>query len=501
MRASGILMPIASLPSKYGIGCFDKAAYKFVDTLAEAKQSYWQILPIGPTGYGDSPYQSFSTFAGNPYSIDLNELVERGYLTRRSLNKYDFGDNEAAIDYEKIYYAKFAALREAFDNSDVVNEQEFKDFCKEQKWLDDYALYMAVKNSFDGKSFAEWDDDIRTRQPEAVKEYRKKYREDYDFYCFLQYIFFDQWKRLKAYANEKGISIIGDIPIYVAYDSADCWANPELFELDEERNPIDVAGCPPDAFSATGQLWGNPLYKWDYHKKTGYKWWIERIRVCYQLYDVIRIDHFRGFDEYYAIPFGEETAVNGEWRPGPGIDLFKAIEKKLGKMRIIAEDLGFITDTVRELLEATGFPGMKVLQFAFDSREESDYLPHNYTANSVVYTGTHDNDTIQGWLKAIAKEDLKLAKNYMNLPKLDKENAHWDFICMAMRSVSDTCIIPIQDYLGLGSEARINTPSTVGSNWTWRMDKKGLDKKTIRKIALITKICGRCREAEESAQD
>ena len=262
-----------------------------------------------------------------------------------------------------------------------------------------------------------------------------------------------------------------------------------------------MAGCPPDAFSATGQLWGNPLYKWDYHKKTGYKWWIERIRVCYQLYDVIRIDHFRGFDEYYAIPFGEETAVNGEWRPGPGIDLFKAIEKKLGKMRIIAEDLGFITDTVRELLEATGFPGMKVLQFAFDSREESDYLPHNYTANSVVYTGTHDNDTIQGWLKAIAKEDLKLAKNYMNLPKLDKENAHWDFICMAMRSVSDTCIIPIQDYLGLGSEARINTPSTVGSNWTWRMDKKGLDKKTIRKIALITKICGRCREAEESAQD
>ncbi len=339
-------MPVASLPGKYGIGTFGEEAYKFVDMLALAGQGYWQILPLGPTGYGDSPYQSFSTFSGNPYFIDLEKLIEEGLLTKAECDKCDFGKDAGHVPYEKIYNSRFILLKKAFERADLKNNKAYKKFCnKNSFWLDDYALYMSVKNSFGGISFIEWDEAIRVRKPEAVKEYTAKFSEEIAFYKFLQFKFDEQWKALKKYANEKGIKIIGDIPIYVAFDSADTWANPELFQIDSTGYPIAVAGCPPDAFSATGQLWGNPLYDWKYHKSTGYKWWIARIRHCYEMYDMIRVDHFRAFDEYYSIPYGDETAEFGKWKKGPGIALFKAIKTELGELDMIAEDLGFITET------------------------------------------------------------------------------------------------------------------------------------------------------------
>lgn len=492
MRASGVLLPISSLPSNYGIGTFSKEAYRFVDQLQEAGQTYWQILPLGPTGYGDSPYQSFSTFAGNPYYIDLEALVEEGLLTREECDACDFGDNEKYIDYEKIYFARFDILRKAYERSNIRENQDFVEFTeKNAYWLDDYALYMAVKNKFEGKAWIEWDNDIRNRETKAIKAYKEELADEITFYQFQQYTFAKQWYNLKHYANEKGIKIIGDIPIYVAFDGSDSWSNPKLFQFDEEGMPVAVAGCPPDAFSETGQLWGNPLYDWEYHKKTGYKWWLQRVAYCFELYDVVRIDHFRGFDEYYSIPYGDETAVNGKWMPGPGYDLFKKLNTKLGDLDIIAEDLGFLTDTVLELLQQTGYPGMKILQFAFDSREESDYLPHNYTSNSIVYTGTHDNDTVRGWYEEIPECDKEFAKRYMNNATTPEEDIHWDFIRLAMGSVSDTCIIPLQDYLGLGTEARINVPSTLGTNWKWRMSKDEFKPEIIEKVKDMTKLYGR----------
>ena len=389
-------MPVFSLPSKYGIGCFSKEAYKFVDKLKKAGQSYWQILPLGPTGYGDSPYQSFSTFAGNPYYIDLKTLIKEGLLTKKECKAYDFGENDKEIDYEKIYRSRFKVLKKAYDRFE--KNEEFTSFINENDyWLEDYALYMAIKDRNNGVSWKEWEAPLRDRDEAALAQAREELAEEIDFYRFQQYEFDRQWKKLHAYANAQGVKIIGDIPIYVAFDSADTWASPKLFQFDENNNPTGVAGCPPDAFSATGQLWGNPLYNWEYHKETGYAWWIQRIAYCLKLYDVVRIDHFRGFDEYYAIPYGDETAVNGKWMPGPGMDLFRAIEAKLGRPEIIAEDLGFLTSSVLKLLEDSGFPGMKVLQFAFDARESSNYLPHTYPTNCVVYTGTHDNDTTRGW--------------------------------------------------------------------------------------------------------
>ena len=498
MRASGVLLPISSLPSNYGIGTFSKEAYKFVEQLKEAGQTYWQILPLGPTGYGDSPYQSFSTYAGNPYYIDLEALMEEGLLTKEECDACDFGDNENYIDYEKIYFARFDILRKAYERSNISENQDFIEFKEKNAfWLDDYALYMAVKNKFEGKAWIEWDTDIRMRENKAMKAYKEELADEITFYEFQQYTFAKQWKKLKDFANENGIKIIGDIPIYVAFDGSDAWSNPKLFQFDEDCKPVAVAGCPPDAFSETGQLWGNPLYDWDYHKKTGYKWWIQRVSYCFELYDVVRIDHFRGFDEYYSIPYGEETAVNGKWMPGPGYDLFKKLNSKLGDMDIIAEDLGFLTDTVLELLKDTGYPGMKILQFAFDPREESDYLPHNYTANSIVYTGTHDNDTVRGWYEVIPDEDKKFAAEYMNNEGTSEDEIHWDFIRLAMASVSDTCIIPLQDYLGLGSEARINTPSTLGNNWQWRMGKEDLTSEVIEKMNYMTKLYGRLKTEEE----
>nr|WP_296961556.1 4-alpha-glucanotransferase [uncultured Mediterraneibacter sp.] len=489
-RASGVLLPVFSLPSKYGIGCFSKEAYKFIDQLKEAGQSYWQILPLGPTGYGDSPYQSFSTYAGNPYFIDLKTLVKEGLLTKKECKAYDFGDQETKIDYEKIYYSRFKVLKKAFQR--FKPDKEYQEFVKEnEEWLEDYSLYMAIKDSKDGASWNVWEDSLKNREPEALVKAKEELKDAIDFYKFQQYEFDRQWKKLRAYANKQGIQIVGDIPIYVAFDSADAWAAPELFQFDEENNPVAVAGCPPDAFSATGQLWGNPLYNWEYHKKTGYEWWIRRIGYCFKLYDVVRIDHFRGFDEYYAIPYGDETAVNGKWMPGPGMDLFQAVEAKLGRPNIIAEDLGFLTDSVLKMLADSGFPGMKVLQFAFDPSAESAYLPHTYPKNCVVYTGTHDNDTTRGWYHSESKATRDFAKEYMNVQRMDEDNLAWDFIRVAMGSVADLCITPMQDFLNLDGEARINMPSTLGGNWAWRMKKGQFDKEIVKQMARMTKIYGR----------
>ena len=486
MRKSGILMPVSSLPSKYGIGTFGKAAYEFVDQLQKGGQSLWQILPLGPTSYGDSPYQSFSTFAGNPYFIDLEKLTEDELLTKKECDACDFGDNPLYVDYGRIYESRFTLLKKAFARFDA-KEEGYEAFFRENAfWLEDYALFMAVKNSFDGVSFEEWEDDIRKRDPKAMQKYQEQYQEEIRFYVFLQYEFSKQWSALKAYANEKGIQIVGDIPIYVAFDSSDTWASPELFQFDDDLKPIAVAGCPPDAFSATGQLWGNPLYNWEYHKKTGYAWWMKRFKHCFQMYDIVRIDHFRGFDEYYSIPYGSETAENGEWQKGPGYELFDVMKKTLGRQNVIAEDLGFLTPSVYKLVKKTGFPGMKILQFAFDSREESDYLPHNYTANSIVYTGTHDNDTLLGWWESLSRKDKSFAKKYMNIRR-DKD-VTWTFIRACMASVSDTAIIPMQDYLELGGEARINTPSTLGDNWKWRMEAGAFTDELAERMNEMSKL-------------
>ncbi|MBQ3795643.1 MAG: 4-alpha-glucanotransferase [Butyrivibrio sp.] len=497
-RACGVLLPIFSLSSEYGIGTFSKEAYDFVDFLDAAGQSYWQILPLGPTSYGDSPYQSFSTFAGNPYYIDIGGLIEEGLITKEEADSYNFGGSEEYIDYERLYRSRFKLLKKAYEN--IYGAKNAKEITKEfeafkkrddNDWLKDYALFMALKNANGGRAWNTWEEGVRLRKPAALKEAFKKYADEVEFYCFLQFVFQRQWMRLKSYANEKGIDIIGDIPIYVAFDSADTWANPELFQLDKDNVPIDVAGCPPDAFSATGQLWGNPLYRWDYHKKTGYKWWMKRIAHCYKLYDVVRIDHFRGFDEYYAIPYGNSTAEIGEWRKGPGIELFNIMKKELGEKRVIAEDLGFLTPSVIKLVQKTGFPGMKILQFAFDSREESDYLPHNYTKNCIVYTGTHDNETTLGWFKALPKGDKKFAKEYLGIHYA--KDAVWACIRSAFASVSDTAIIPMQDYLELDKYARINTPSTLGGNWVWRMKKDALTKDLCVKMHDFARIYGRLK--------
>ena len=487
-----MLLPIASLPSPYGIGGFSKEAYEFIDLLEETGQKLWQILPLGPTSYGDSPYQSFSTFAGNPYFIDLDTLAEKGWLTKEACEASDYGDNESYIDYGRIYNSRFVLLKQAFLNSDILSDEKFTEFCKaNQHWLPDYALYMALKNQNDGKSWIEWEEEICLRKPEAVECYKKELEEECNFYEFLQYEFHEQWTKVKEYAHKKGIQIVGDVPIYVAFDSADTWANPELFQLDEKNLPLGVAGCPPDAFSATGQLWGNPLYNWAYHKKTGYAWWLKRIAYCFDLYDIVRIDHFRGFDEYYSIPYGDETAVNGHWEKGPGMDLFDTVKEKLGELDIIAEDLGFLTESVFQLLKDSGYPGMKVLQFAFDPSEDSDYLTYKYQRNCVVYTGTHDNDTTAGWFEKLSDGDREVALRYMNSFYTPKEEQHWDLIALAMRSTADTCIIPVQDFLGLGSEARINMPSTLGDNWKWRMTKGAFSEELKEKIRRMTKLYGR----------
>ncbi len=492
MRASGILMGISSLPSRYGIGCFSKEAYEFVDQLEKAGQQYWQILPLGPTGYGDSPYQSVSTFAGNPYFIDLEELIDKELLTKEECESCDWGGSEAYVDYEKMYLSRYKLLRKAYERADLKNDPDYAEFLKEEKdWLEDYCLFMAIKNDQKGICWIDWPEELKDRHSKAVKEAGKELAEEIEFYSFQQYCFTTQWRKLKAYANAKGISIIGDVPIYVALDSSDAWANPEMLQFDEEYNPKAVAGCPPDAFSATGQLWGNPLYDWKKLKKDDYGWWVQRMAHCLELYDVVRIDHFRGFDEYYAIPYGEQTAENGEWEKGPGLDLFHTLDKKIGKLCVIAEDLGFLTKSVLKMLKESGYPGMKVLQFAFDGSENSSYLPYKYEHNCVVYTGTHDNETTKGWLENLQGHDLKFVREYINCYEQPVNDCVWALIRTALASVADLAIIPIQDYLCLGNEARMNAPSTLGDNWKWRMTTGQLNEITLYHIREVTRIYGR----------
>ena len=473
MRASGILMPVFSLPSPYGIGTFGKEAYEFVDFLKEAEQSYWQILPLSPTSFGDSPYQSFSSYAGNPYFIDLDILCEKSFLKREDYENIDFGSFEEEVDYEKLYNNRYKVLKIAYDNFDRQNRQ-YQNFCQEEKeWLNDYALFMAIKDSKNGEAWYSWEHSLKFRDKESLGKKENELREDIEFYKFLQFEFFSQWWALKKYANENGIKIIGDMPIYVAYDSADVWSKPEQFLLDSELNPTLVAGCPPDAFSDEGQLWGNPVYNWEYMKKeeTPFSWWRCRIKFAFKVYDVVRIDHFRGFESFYTIKYGEETAKNGAWLKGPDMELFDFVKQDFmeKELPIIAEDLGFLTEEVELLLKNSGFPGMKVLQFAFDGKADNQYLPHNYNKNCVVYTGTHDNDTINGWANTANKNEVDFATRYMQTNT--SEGFNWAMIKSALMSVADTAIIMMPDLLGLGSDARINTPSTVGENWKWRIEK------------------------------
>lgn len=486
MRKSGIILPIFSLPSNYGIGTFGKEAYRFIDFLEKAQVSYWQILPVGPTSYGDSPYQSFSTFAGNPYFIDLDMLVEDKLLKQEEIKEYDFGNDENDIDYGTMYKNRYKVLKLSHERAKVDLKKELEDFNKFNKgWIYDYALFMAIKDYKDGAPWKEWDKDIRFRKPEAIVKYSNLLKDEIDFYMFLQYMFSSQWKELKKYANDKGIKIIGDIPIYVAEDSADIWSNPEIFMLNEELIPKEVSGCPPDAFSDTGQLWGNPIYNWKELKNKNYKWWVERIKSSLEIFDVIRIDHFRGFESYWSIPYEDETAINGKWEKGPGKDLFDAIKNELGEIDVIAEDLGYITPEVRELLDYCGYPGMKVLQFAFDPKGDSEYLPHNYEKNVVVYTGTHDNDTIKGWFNSLSKEEKEFCKSYTGMKD---ENDNWKFIKLAISSVANIAILQMQDLLNLGKEARINIPSTLGTNWRWRMSKNDLTDELAEKLKELNKL-------------
>jgi len=489
-RSSGILMHISSLPSKHGIGDFGPEAYRFVDFLHDSGQKFWQILPIGPTSYGDSPYQSLSTFAGNPFFIDLKALHKSGLLRKKDFKKRDFGQKATAIDYKKVQKEKLQLLRLAFAKIDPKQSKKIKAFAKaNQSWLIDYTLFMALKQHFDQKSWQEWPVKLKNRQTKSIKKAYKEHADEIKFWQFVQFHFFQQWNQLKAYANKKNVEIIGDIPIYVAEDSADVWANPQLFLLDKTKQPTYVSGCPPDAFSEEGQLWGNPIYNWKLMEKQGFKWWINRIKASFELFDVVRIDHFRGFEAYWSIPGNAETAATGEWIKGPEMKLFSAIKKELGELRIIAEDLGFLTQEVVDFKNATGYPGMKILEFAFDSKEESTYLPHTYETNCFAYTGTHDNDTVLGWFKSTPKSDIKKAIDYLQLTP--GEGYHWGFIRGIWSSVAVVAIAQMQDFLGLGNKSRMNTPSTIGYNWVWRMKPNQLTKKLTKRTKKITKLYGR----------
>ena len=492
MRKCGVLLPVTSLPSEYGIGCFSKSAYDFIDWLKDSGQSYWQILPLCPTGFGDSPYQSFSTFAGNPYMISLEGLICEGLLTKEECDSVDFGESNTYIDYKKQYENRFLLLKKAYAKSDITKNAEYNKFIGENNyWLRDYSLFMALKYKFCQKVWNQWPDGIRKRQQEELEKYRNELKDEIEFWNFVQFKFYKEWISLKEYANKNNIAIIGDIPIYVSYDSVDVWANPQLFELDESGTPTSVAGCPPDGFSKTGQLWGNPLYRWNIHKKTDYEWWIKRLAHSFKLYDVLRIDHFRGFDEYYSIKFGSKDATVGQWKKGPGAELFKKAKESLGEKNIIAEDLGFITDSVKKLLNDCGFPGMKILEFAFDSRDEgssNNYLPHNYPKNCVAYTGTHDNQTIFSWFKTISDDERKSVREYLCDRYTPDSQIHMPLIASIMQSSASLCIVPMQDWLGLDDKARINIPSTTGENWQWRLNKHQLNDSIKKEMYNMARI-------------
>lgn len=488
MRKAGILLPVFSVPSKYGIGDFGEGAYRFLDFLSGSGQSYWQVLPLGPTSVGDSPYQSPSSFGGNPYFISPDILRKDGLLKEDELREIKSGER---IDYAYLYNTRFHILKTAFERFDT-KESAYQEFCEENKdWLVDHSLFFAIKKHFNNIPFNMWNDGIKHRISSDMSHYRDEFRNEIEFRNFIQFEFYSQWKALKKYANDKGIKIIGDMPIYVSYDSVDVWKNPSLFKLCDHLLPTKVAGCPPDSFSEDGQLWGNPLYDWDAHEKDGYTWWINRLKYAFSMFDSVRIDHFRGFDEYYAIDYGEETAKNGTWEKGPGMKLFDALKKNTDEDNIIAEDLGFITPSVKKLLSDTGYAGIKVLQFAFDSRDSgngNDYLPHNYPRNCIAYTGTHDNQTLRSWIDTITGKELQNVRNYLCDFYTPKEKLNLPLIASIMKSSSRICIIPLQDYMGLSDDARINTPGAAFGNWNYRLSWEDLGEElcdTIRKIAKL----------------
>jgi len=496
-RSSGILLHPTSLPGRYGIGTLGKAAFDFIDFLVRAKQQYWQILPLGPTGYADSPYQCFSAHAGNPNLLDLDLLVKG-----RLLNADDLADHpqmpDGLVDYDAIQEARLPLLRKAWHsfthNADNIEKMAYRNFLKDQSaWINDYALFSAIKVNRGQKPWYHWEDPLKMREPEAIRVIQSLLHDEIDFHRFLQFLFFRQWLAVKEYAHTHKVRIIGDIPLYIALDSADAWANPGIFEFDEHLNPLRVGGVPPDYFSETGQLWGNPLFRWDVLKGTGYRWWIERIRTNLVLYDVIRIDHFRGFAAYWAVPYSEKTAINGEWVPCPGKEFFDAMKAEFGDLPIIAEDLGVITPDVEELRDGFGFPGMKILQFAFDSEEANDYLPHNYPKNCIVYTGTHDNDTVAGWFAGAKEEDRKYVLEYLNCGEHD---IHWSFIRLAWASVANTAIIPMQDLLGLNTSSRMNLPGTTKDNWQWRAMSDDFSPELAAKLAHLTLLYGRAKKSK-----
>ena len=490
-RSSGILMAVSSLPSPYGIGTLGKAAYEFADFLKDAGQDYWQMLPLGPTSYGDSPYQSFSAYAGNPYYIDPELLTADGLLTKKECRACDWGGDPRNVDYGKIYESRFGLLRKAFKRGWERDSAEVAAFAAENaRWLPDYALYMACKRHFGMRAWTEWPEDIRLREEKALAQYRTLLAEDVSFFVYVQYLFFKQWNALRDYVHQLGIRIIGDLPIYVAMDSADVWAEPQFFQLDDKLVPKAVSGVPPDYFCADGQLWGNPLYDWPTHKVSGFGWWKQRMKHATSIYDVVRIDHFRGFESYYSIPAGSTTAAGGHWEKGPDRDFIHAMQQTLGGGNIIAEDLGYLTPEVKDMLTESGYPGMKIMQFAFDSRESGNYLPHTYPRNSVVYTGTHDNVTTEGWRSNASAEDVAYACRYL---RCTPETLTEGMICACLASVSDTAIIPLADWLHLGSEARINTPSTQGANWRWRLTQP-LPAALAGHIAALTTLYERVPE-------
>ncbi len=496
MRRCGILLPISSLPSPYGIGTFGKTAYDFVDFLEKAGQSYWQILPLGQTSYGDSPYQSFSTFAGNPYFIDLTLLIQEGLLTQKEVDAVNWGADPHDIDYAGIYHKRYPLLRTAYKRFCKTPQTAFERYKKKERhWLLDYALFMSIKQKNNDVCWYDWTDEEKNRVKECMQKRREELADDIAFWQFLQFMFTSQWQALKAYANQKGIGIVGDIPIYVALDSADVWTNPKEYDLDKQKKPNKVAGCPPDAFTADGQLWGNPLYNWTAMQKNNYRWWISRVRYATELYDLTRIDHFRGFDEYYAIPYGDKTARNGVWQQGPGMDLFHAIADQLGEVPIIAEDLGFLTDTVRKLLKDCGYPGMKVLQFGFNPElSDGEYLPHNYPKNCIAYTGTHDNSTTLGWWQLADRKTRRHCKEYLDVKRADQVVPR--MIVSLYQSVADTVIVPMQDFLLLNDTARTNIPSTVGGNWQWRCDPIDLNDTLAASIHQLAKRYYRLKTAD-----
>lgn len=490
VRGAGVLLAVSSLPSDYGIGTFGIQSFKFINFLKAAGQKYWQVLPIGPTSYGDSPYQSFSAFAGNPYFIDLDVLIDESLLTRDEVKSYDWGDTAVNVDYAKIFNSRFKVLQLAFQKSKHVNTRVYHNFCNENMyWLDDYSLYMALKFQYDNKSWLLWPEDIRFHGAQAVKAYSKQLKDEMDFWKFCQFKFFEQWNKVKQYANENGVKIIGDIPIYVALDSVDVWTYSALFQLDTERRPVKVAGVPPDLFSKDGQLWGNPLYNWDAMEQSDFDWWKKRMEYSAKIYNIIRIDHFIGVVRYYAIPAGEPTAVNGSWQTGPGHKLTDAIDSSIGDAQIIAEDLGVVVPAVRKLLKRTGYPGMKVLQFAFNGDPANEHLPCNYTSNMVVYGGTHDNETLMGYFEEMKVECAQYAKEYLNVKK--KKDIPRAILRAAYASVANTVIFQAQDLLLLPNSARMNFPSTIGTNWRWRLKKDQLTHALTHHLNHLARIYGR----------